>query len=136
TLAFDVFLANGDVESAYRVARAAVAAVPDDAKWRGRPAPRAEAARETAEAPAPPPAGGQQGGVGEDPPGLLRLCARTGDSRVRSRGLIASCPAHRPRRCRGIGRRMGTRRSPRRSAGVAGRPMDARPRPQRPGTCR
>ena len=50
TLAYDVFLANGDVESAYRVARAAIASVPEDAAWRERYARAAEWSRRPAEA--------------------------------------------------------------------------------------
>ena len=50
TLAYDVFLANGDVESAYLVARAAVGHVPEDAAWRERYARAAEWSRRPAEA--------------------------------------------------------------------------------------
>jgi hypothetical protein len=50
TLAYDVFLANGDVESAYQVARAAIGHVPDDAAWRERYARAAEWSRRPAEA--------------------------------------------------------------------------------------
>jgi hypothetical protein len=50
TLAYDVFLANGDLESAYQVARAAIGHVPDDAAWRERYARVAEWSRRPAEA--------------------------------------------------------------------------------------
>ena len=50
TLAYDVFLANGDLESAYSVARAALSHVPDDAAWRERYARVAEWSRRPAEA--------------------------------------------------------------------------------------
>jgi hypothetical protein len=49
-LAYEVFLANGDVESAYQVARAAIAQVPEDAAWRERYARAAEWSRRPAEA--------------------------------------------------------------------------------------
>ena len=50
TLAYDVFLANGDVESAYQVARAAIGHVPEDIAWRERFARVAEWSRRPVEA--------------------------------------------------------------------------------------
>jgi Tfp pilus assembly protein PilF len=50
TLAYDVFLANGDLESAYLVARSALAQVPGDAAWRERYARVAEWSRRPGEA--------------------------------------------------------------------------------------
>jgi hypothetical protein len=49
-LAYEVFLANGDPESAFRVARAAIASVPEDATWRERYARAAEWSRHPVEA--------------------------------------------------------------------------------------
>lgn len=49
-LAYEVFLANSDLESAYQVARAAVAQAPADAAWRERLARVAEWSRRPAEA--------------------------------------------------------------------------------------
>lgn len=50
TFAFEVFLANGNVEDAWRVARAAVAQRPEDLAWRERLAKAAEWSRHPAEA--------------------------------------------------------------------------------------
>ncbi len=50
TFAFDVFLANGNVEDAYRVAQAAVLQRPDDLAWREKLARAAEWSRHPAEA--------------------------------------------------------------------------------------
>jgi hypothetical protein len=79
TLAYEVFLANGDVESAYRVARSAVAQVPDDAAWRERLARTAEWSRRPAEALAAWRWLAERG-HGEDPwQGILRLAPGLGD---------------------------------------------------------
>ncbi|HTP62945.1 MAG TPA: tetratricopeptide repeat protein [Burkholderiales bacterium] len=79
TLAYDVFLANGDVESAYRVARAAIDSVPEDAAWRERYARVAEWSRRPAEALAAWRWLAERGGAETAWQAILRLAPGLGD---------------------------------------------------------
>ncbi len=78
-LAYEVFLANGDVESAYRVARAAFAQVPDDAAWRERYARAAEWSRRPGEALGAWRWLAEHTGADEAWQGILRLAPGLGD---------------------------------------------------------
>jgi Tfp pilus assembly protein PilF len=79
TLAYDVFLANGDVESAYQVARAAIGHVPGDAAWRERYARAAEWSRRPAEALAAWRWLAEHGGTEAAWQSILRLAPGLGD---------------------------------------------------------
>jgi hypothetical protein len=78
-LAYEVFLANGDLESAYRVARAAIAQVPEDAAWRERYARVAEWSRRPGEALQAWRWLAERTGAEEAWQGILRLAPGLGD---------------------------------------------------------
>jgi len=79
SLAYDVFLANSDPESAYRVARAAVSQVPGNAAWRERLARAAEWSRHPVEALAAWRWLAEHGGSEQAWQGVLRLAPGLGD---------------------------------------------------------
>lgn len=78
-LAYEVFLANGDVESAYKVARSAVNQVPGDAAWRERLARVAEWSRRPAEALAEWRWLAEHAGTEDAWQGVLRIAPGLGD---------------------------------------------------------
>ena len=78
TFAYEVFLANGNVDDAFRVAQSAVAQRPDDLAWRERLARAAEWSRHPAEALEQWQFLAQRGGLEEAWQGVLRLAPGLG----------------------------------------------------------